>query len=119
VCVPLTTAIGCWWCCIGAAEASVLRLTLEAYAITLGVGVPYELWLARWTLTDHNTAPFRDAWLGLYRAEIVTIEEGGVPVQVVTAQAGAALDWFVWAGFLLTPEAACEGGCTQSRRPTP
>lgn len=109
--------IAFWWCCINPREQGVLRGTIIGLADTLGVGFPVPLWDAFWLPYSGVNDEVKAAFRSIYRLEIVTIAIEGEDVAVIRARSGYVLDYFSWAAFLLTPEAACLAGCQQSRVP--
>jgi len=106
-----------WWCCLNPREREVLRATIEALALTFWVGIPVEIWDGFWLIHSSNGQAVRDAFLSIYKLEIVTIvvDPELPPVDVVRAR--FALDYGSWLLFLAEPEAACLAGCEQSTVP--
>lgn len=118
-CVPLTTAIECWYCCLHPAERTIIRQTCEGLVLTLFQGVPLPVWDAFWLATVHNTDGYREAFLSIYELQIVTIEADPTPFEAVAPRAGALSRWVGFALYVVTPDAACLTGCGQTTRPTP
>lgn len=96
----------------------MLRLTIEGVALTLGVGIPRELWDDFWLGTVQSGAAVRSAFLLIYGLEIVTIVGDDGEVEVVRPAGGFLVTYAGWALYLVTPSAACLDGCQQSRVPT-
>lgn len=111
-------AIDWWWCCIHPREQGVLRGTIMGIAETLNVGIPTAIWDAFWLPYTPSGAAMRAAFLSIYGLETVTVvvDPELPPVEVVRALDG--LRYAAWMVFLLTPPAACSGGCQQSRLPS-
>lgn len=95
-----------------------MRVVAEAIALTLGEGIPVELYSLTWAISGRDGAAYRQAFEALYHLEIGTIVDGGVPVDAMIPVGGYTSWWLDIALFLLTPGAACLDGCTQSQRPT-
>lgn len=94
-----------------------MRVTAEGLALTFYVGMPLDLWLAVWALTDHNEERYQEAFLSLYHLETVTVEEVEVPYEAVRQLDGYEAWWIEIVAWLLDPRAACIEGCPQSQRP--
>lgn len=109
--------IGFWYCCLNDREQGVLRGTIMALAETLYVGVPKPIWDAFWLPYLGTGQAVRDAFLSIYRLKIVTIEVGEPPVPLDVVRSDDVPLYVSWGLFLLTPEAACLGGCQQSTVP--
>jgi len=106
-----------WWCCIPDAERQNLRATAEALVLTLGIGLPKDIWDALWVTFGVTDAERIAAWLPLYHAEIVTIEDAETPYEAVTARSGWGEWWAEIALWLLNVDSGCADGCPQSQRP--
>jgi hypothetical protein len=109
--------IGYWFCCLNPREREVLRLTAEGLVLTLFVGVPVAVWDLFWITYAGNGAAVREAFLSIYKLEIVTIVVEEVPVDVVVPVGGYLADWVSWSLYVATPAAVCGDGCQQSRVP--
>lgn len=94
-----------------------MRVTAEGLALTLYLGMPLDLWLAAWALTDHNEERYRTAFMALYHLETVTVEEVETPYEAVRQVEGFEGWWIEIVAWLLDPLAACLEGCPQSQRP--
>lgn len=112
-------SVGWFYCCLHPAERTVMRQTIEGLVLTLFLGVPLDVWTAFWLVTEHGAPEYQDAFRGLYHLEIVTIESDPAPIEVVRPIEGFLPFWVEVGLFVVTPEAACLSGCTQSRRPAP
>lgn len=108
-----------WFCCLHPDERAVLRATSAALILTLGVGMPLDLWLTVWAVFPLTGGARRAAFLEIYYLEIVTIMEGEPPVPVDVVRPTDASFWLALSVYLLLPNAACLGGCTQSINPAP
>lgn len=109
--------IGYWYCCLNPREQGVLRGTIMGIAETLNVGIPKIVWDFFWLPYGGDSEAVRLAFLATYRLEIVTIPLGEPPIDETVVRALYPLDYASWFLFLLSPEAACIGGCQQSRVP--
>lgn len=109
--------IGYWWCCLNLREQGVLRGTIIGLFDTLQVGIPTVLWDAFWLPYGGYNAEVKEAFVSIYRLEIVTIPLGEPPEDVSVMRARDPLQYLSWAAFLLTEQAACFDGCEQSRVP--
>jgi len=85
--------------------------------LTLGAGVPLELYEAFWFASLRDTEAYRAAFEALYHLEIGTMMDGGVPIDAMVPVDGFTIWWLEIGLFLLTPDAACLSGCQQSQRP--
>jgi len=86
-------------------------------ALTLGAGVPIDLYEAFWFASLRDGEPYRRAFEALYHLQIGTMMDGDVPIDAMVPVEGF-VDW--WLGislWLLDPRAACLSGCPQSQRP--
>lgn len=109
--------IGFWYCCLNPREQGVLRATIMGIAETLNIGIPLPLWSAFWLIYGGWNEEVQLSFLATYRLEIVTIEVGD-PVELLdVVRAKVPADYASWVLFLLTPSAACIGGCLQSKLP--
>lgn len=113
----LPSDIGFWYCCLNDREQGVLRGTIMALAETLYVGVPKEIWDAFWLPYTGTGAAVRQAFLTIYGLKIVTIEVGDPPLPVEVVRSDDVAGYAFAFAFLLTPAAACIGGCQQSKLP--
>lgn len=95
----------------------MLRVYAESFALTLGLGIPLDLYLIAWAATGRGDEPYRVAFEALYHIEIGTIEEGGAPIDAMVPVAGFEAWWAEIVLWLLHPDAACLDGCEQSQRP--
>lgn len=109
--------IGWWWCCLNPRERSVLHSTIEALSLTVWVGIPVSLWDSFWLIQTGVSPRVKEAFRYTYKLEIVTIVLEGEEVAVIRPVGGYLLDWASWLAFILTPDAACVGGCGQSQLP--
>lgn len=109
--------IGFWYCCLNNREQGVLRGTIIGLADTLFLGLPVVLWNAFWLPYGGVNDEVKQAFLSIYKLEIVTITVEGDELSVVRPIGDSAVTWLSWALFLLTPAAACVGGCSQSTVP--
>lgn len=109
--------IAFWYCCLNPREQGVLRGSIIGLTDTLWVGLPVEIWDAFWLPYGGVNASVKEAFLSIYRLEIVTITVEEIDISVVRPRDGYLPAWISWSLFLLTPEAACIGGCRQSRVP--
>lgn len=109
--------IGFWYCCIHPRERAVLNATIEGLVITLNEGIPLDLWDAFWSPWSGNGEAVRAAFRSIYKLEIVEIvvDPELPPIEAVRARDGVVIA--LWGAFLLTPAAACVGGCQQSTVP--
>lgn len=96
-----------------------MRSSAEALLLTLFQFVPLSVWDAFWLVTDHNSDPYKSAFLGLYHLEIVTIVVDDVDTTVVRPDSGGLSFWVSAAAFVLSPGGACLAGCEQSKLPAP
>lgn len=95
----------------------MLRVFAESYVLTLGLGMPMDLYLVAWAATGRGSEPYRVAFEALYHIEIGTIDEGGIPIEAMVVVSGFDDWWISIALWLLDPRAACLDGCPQSQRP--
>jgi len=95
----------------------MLRVYAESFVLTLGLGMPLDLYLIAWAATGRGGEEYRVAFEALYHIEIGTIEEGGVPIDAMVPVSGFGDWWIEIALWLLDPRAACLDGCQQSQRP--
>lgn len=109
--------IAFWFCCLNPRERGVLRATIDGEIATLGVGIPLDVWNTFWIASPDNGTAVREAFLRIFRLEIVTIEIGDPPVPVDVVAPIDYAQWLSWGLFLLTPSAACLSGCQQSTVP--
>lgn len=94
-----------------------MRVTGLDLPVTLFLGIPLDVWSAFWIGTLHNTDYYKAAFLTLYHLEIATIGGDGGDVEVVRPVEGFSSLWVGYSLFMLTPPAACLGGCPLSRLP--
>lgn len=106
-----------WFCCLNPRERVLLRDTSEGLVLTLFIGIPKTLWDAFWIPTIHGSEKVREAFLSIYKLEIVTIPLGGEDTLVVRPRDGYADVWLDWSIFMVSPAAACLSGCQQSTVP--
>lgn len=106
-----------WYCCLNPRERSILHSTCEGLTLTLNVGIPLALWEAFWAVTLDNGQAARDAFLEVFRLEIVNIMDDDEMVDVVRPTVDGLFYWVVWEAYILTPGAACLSGCEQSHVP--
>lgn len=104
-----------YFCCITSGERSVFRATAEALLLTLFVGVPLDVWDTFWFGVPNAPPVFRAAFLAIYQLEIVTIVDAGSGLDVEVVRPTNQPYWVEASLFIFTPEAACLGGCQQSR----
>lgn len=109
-----------WWlCCLNSGERSVLRSTVEALALTLWVGIPFDLWDAFWTGVPYSGDARRIAFLHIYRLETIEVVDVETDLEVLLVRPLDAVLYAEWVVYLLTPDAACLSGCEQSQMPPP
>lgn len=106
-----------WFCCLALPERTVLQLTATIWAGSVGVGVPVGVWNGIWDGYPYCGQARRDAFLAIFGLQIATIEDGGLPVEVVRPQSTVVGTWVAWALYVLTPPAGCPDGCEQSKLP--
>jgi hypothetical protein len=106
-----------FYCCLNPAERSVIRSTVLGLILTLGVGVPLDVWNAFWLGTGHEAAAYREAFLSIYLLQIVTIEGGESPFDAVRPTDSGIDLWASLAVTVLLPGGACLDGCGQSDFP--
>lgn len=106
--------IAWWFCCLNPRERVLIRDTSEGLVLTAFIGIPLVIWNAFWIPTIHGSEAVREAFLSIYKLEIVTIVLEGEETSVVRPRDGYAADWLSWSIFLVTPTAACLTGCQQS-----
>lgn len=109
--------IGFWYCCLHPREQGVLRGCIICLADTLFVGCPVPVFDAFWLPYSQVNNEVKAAFLSTYKLEIVTITVDDSDLSVVRPRSGYTVDWISWAVFILSPGAACIGGCQQSRVP--
>jgi len=107
-----------WWCCLRSGERVVMRAVAEGVALTLGLGIPLDLYELAWFASGVDTELARAAFEALYHLEIGTIEEGGVPIDAMIPVDGFTLWWLGIFAWTLLPGSACLDGCQQSQRPS-
>jgi len=95
----------------------MLRVFVEAWLLTLGLGMPLELYLITWAATGRGGEPYRLAFEAFYHLEIGTIDEGGPPVDAMVVVPGYESFWVEIGFWIFDPRAACLAGCPQSQRP--
>jgi len=96
----------------------MLRVYAESFALTLGLGMPLDLYLIAWAATGRGGEPYRVAFEALYHIEIGTIVEDMVEIDAMVPVEGFSDWWTEVALWLLDPAAACLTGCQQSQRPS-
>ena len=95
----------------------MLRVYAESFALTLGLGMPLDLYLTAWAVTGRGDEPYRVAFEALYHIEIGTIVVDMVEIDAMVPVSGFEAWWTDIALWLLNPLAACLEGCQQSQRP--
>jgi len=106
-----------FFCCLNPAERSIIRSTVLGLALTLGVGVPVDLWDAYWIGSGHDSDAYRDVFRFIYHLDIVTIEDAESPYDAVRPADGWSDLWVDLAVVVLLPGGACLDGCGQSDFP--
>jgi len=94
-----------------------VRQTALDLPLTLFVGIPVDLWFTLCAASGLGGGRMREAFLDIYHLGIVTIMEGEDEIEVVAPADGFLSLWVDWSLFVVTPSAACLGGCEQSSFP--
>lgn len=94
-----------FYCCLNSRERSVMQQMGTWFGATGGTRVPISNWRAFWGITGSAFAAYSSLFAANYRLNVVPTGSG----------AGVYfLDPIMWgqvAVFVLTPAAACVGGC--------
>jgi hypothetical protein len=106
-----------WFCCLHPRERTVLRSTAEALVLTLFLGFPKDIWDSFWFAAPDNGLAVRESFLLSYGLQIVTILVDDVEIEGIAPAPGFLSLWVEWSLFVVTPGAACLGGCEQSSFP--
>lgn len=106
-----------WFCCISDPHRSVFRVVAEAMLLTLGMGLPPEIWGAAWIASGRDTELDRASFMSVYHLTTGTVIIDGSPFEWIVPVSGFEALWISYGAFLLTPSAACLSGCEQSQRP--
>lgn len=107
--------IPAWFCCIPAAERSILRSCAQAFVLSVGLGIPCLVYDSFWLTVLCSRDARKTAFLSIYGltpGEVV-IPPSPEPICVYTFEDSAF--WIALAAFILTPSAACLDGCDQWR----
>lgn len=105
-------AVPDWFCCLNPSERSVIRSLGAAFPLTLFQGVPVEVWDSAWLAAGNDSQARRDAFLSVYRLEIVTIPPTEEEPAVTLVRPSYLPLWVDISLWLLEPAAACLGGCS-------
>lgn len=92
----------------------MFRATCIGLVETLFVGIPKPIWDALWLASFFPTEGMPENFLRIYHLEIVTIGVGDDAYEAVAPQDGYLSLWVDNSLFIVTPGAACIGGCPLS-----
>ena len=107
----MNTDISAWFCCLNPREKGVLGSLLSALGVALWFGMPKVAFDVFWVLYPYTGDAIREAFLEIYGFEIVTIETPTGEQELVRSKQNWLPCHLHWYFFLLSPDAACSGGC--------
>lgn len=104
-----------WWCCLSETENICLKSIAPLVAASLVTPVPRALFDLFWVGAGRSIPARREAFLQIFGLNIVTIDEEGVPLEVLEPE--DLLVWVEFALWSLLPVQGCEEGCKHVRFP--
>jgi len=103
--------IGEWFCCLTSEERAILRSCAEAFVLTVGVGIPCDVYSAFWVLVLSSREARKAAFAEIFGLTQVELEVGD-PIETVCLWTfDDSAFWIALTAFILTPEGACLAGC--------